>query len=507
MSRDALGFVPRLRSAPEALELGLGLLQAHGRQVAVLWCLQTGLVLALALPFLGRAPVWVLLVLWWLKPWLDRGVLFVLSRAVFGQSATVWEFLREWRNVHRQGLAAGLLWRRFSPVRSFALPVFQLEGLGGPAYRARVQVLTRQGGGTALLLLCCCLLLTVLTFLGILGLASGMLPPGVRLHPWGPGPLPLGFQWLLLGLGVLVLTLTEPLFAAAGFGLYLNRRTQLEGWDLEQAFRRLAARLAPLLLLALWALPLGAQAPGPRRDPAPVEAPLPETGPLRPETEASQRVARVWKADPAFRHTREVRTLQYRPTGQEPRWLRALLDYLFDREEQPAAPEPSFKLPEKLLAGLALAGKILMVGGLLAFLLWLVYRCHHRFGRLPAPPEAWEAPTALAGLDIRPESLPPDVPAAARGLFLQGRARAALALLYRGALAALVHHRGLEIPASATEGDCLRAARTCLEPGPAAAFGALTATWQRLAYKDEAPAGEAFEALCAGWTRAFGGGR
>ena len=40
------------------------------------------------------------------------------------------------------------------------------------------------------------------------------------------------------GAAVLVL---EPFYVAAGFGLYLNRRTMLEGWDIEVALRRIAA--------------------------------------------------------------------------------------------------------------------------------------------------------------------------------------------------------------------------------------------------------------------------
>jgi hypothetical protein len=34
----------------------------------------------------------------------------------------------------------------------------------------------------------------------------------------------------------------EPFYVAAGFGLYLNRRVELEAWDIEQEFRRAFAR-------------------------------------------------------------------------------------------------------------------------------------------------------------------------------------------------------------------------------------------------------------------------
>jgi hypothetical protein len=543
MKPGTMGFIPRTRAAMEAADLGLSLLQAHWKPVARVWGLQLGFLLALLLPFLHQTPLWILVALWWLKPWLDRGVLFVLSRVVFGQPASVWDFLGEWRSVHRRGLVAGLLWRRLSPMRSYVLPVSQLEGLRGAGYRHRARVLTRKGGGSGFLLTCSGWAFTLLTAVGFIALLQAMMPAGSRVQVWdgfnNPG---LGFQWFLLGVGLLALTLTEPLFVAGGFGLYLNRRTHLEGWDLELAFRRLAARLALVLLLA-WAMPpLGAQAPVPKpaaqapapkpaaqapvqespaQDPppevsegapqaipqaGPQPAPRPAEGPLRPDEEARQRAKRILEQDPAFKHTKEVRTLSYEPTGREPRWLRSLLDYLFAKEEpaQPAKPQ-NLDFLKRMWDLLALVGKVVLVGGLLAFVLWLVYRFRHHLGLPLVEAKAWEAPEAVAGLDIRPESLPPDVPEAARNLFLRGAARAALALLYRGALAELVHRRGMEIPASATEGDCLRAAEGHLEEGPASAFHLLTGTWQRLAYKNEAPTRDAFEGLCDAWPAAFGG--
>src|SRR5690606_28345601 len=51
--------------------------------------------------------------------------------------------------------------------------------------------------------------------------------------------------------------LGEALHAVSGFALYLNRRTLAEGWDVELAFRRLAARASALVFaLGLFAAPL-----------------------------------------------------------------------------------------------------------------------------------------------------------------------------------------------------------------------------------------------------------
>ena len=35
----------------------------------------------------------------------------------------------------------------------------------------------------------------------------------------------------------------EPFYVAAGFAMYLNRRAELEAWDIEQEFRRAFARM------------------------------------------------------------------------------------------------------------------------------------------------------------------------------------------------------------------------------------------------------------------------
>ena len=44
-------------------------------------------------------------------------------------------------------------------------------------------------------------------------------------------------DWSAVAYAVAVLFL-EPFYVAAGFGMYLNRRAELEAWDIEQEFRR-----------------------------------------------------------------------------------------------------------------------------------------------------------------------------------------------------------------------------------------------------------------------------
>ena len=83
----------------------------------------------LAAGVVSRWPSWLpTLVIWWLKPWLDRTILFVLSRAAFGQTTTPGDLWRAQRHVWWRQFLFTLTVRRLSPWRSFTQPVYQLEG-------------------------------------------------------------------------------------------------------------------------------------------------------------------------------------------------------------------------------------------------------------------------------------------------------------------------------------------------------------------------------------------
>lgn len=92
------------------------------------------------------------------------------------------------------------------------------------------------------------------------------------------------------------------------------------------------------------------------------------------------------------------------------------------------------------------------------------------------------APTHVQDLDIRPESLPDDIGAAARALWDSGDHRAALALLYRGMLSRLAHVHEVPIRASSTEGDCLSLAARKLDAARLDYVTRLIRSWQRAIY-------------------------
>ena len=242
MQIDAIALTLRPRSVWEGCDLGVQLL--HFRMRSVYACY-----LAMAVPTflvcLATYPLepWLpALAVWLAKPWLDRAALFALSRALFGESTAPADLWAARERVLRPNVLM-LLLMRLSASRSFKLPIVQLEGLAGRAQRDRVRQLTLRHRGVARAM--------TLAFANAeLALCSSVLILRVMLAPHV-----LGFEsgWLT-GLAaaqaglvssiayVLAVAFLEPFYVAAGFGLYLNRRVELEAWDIEQEFRRAFAR-------------------------------------------------------------------------------------------------------------------------------------------------------------------------------------------------------------------------------------------------------------------------
>lgn len=112
-------------------------------------------------------------------------------------------------------------------------------------------------------------------------------------------------------------------------------------------------------------------------------------------------------------------------------------------------------------------------------------------------------PTEVAGLDIRPESLPDDIGAAARAAWQRGDPVQALSLLYRGALSALVLRSGVAIRSSFTEQECLRATRKAVGGPVADYFARLTQAWIFSVYARRLPSDDAGLALCSEFNQHF----
>jgi hypothetical protein len=122
-----------------------------------------------------------------------------------------------------------------------------------------------------------------------------------------------------------------------------------------------------------------------------------------------------------------------------------------------------------------------VIGVLAALLAYFVVRMFAG-QRLTSGARRFVPPTHVQDLDIRPESLPPSIGAAARALWDRGEQRAALALLYRGLLSRLAHVHEVPIRDSSTEGDCLTLAARKVDAARLDYATRLIRTWQRAIY-------------------------
>lgn len=117
--------------------------------------------------------------------------------------------------------------------------------------------------------------------------------------------------------------------------------------------------------------------------------------------------------------------------------------------------------------------------------------------------DAGPQPAHVRGLDIRPESLPQDIGAAALALWRSGDVRGALALLYRGLLSRAVHVHDVTVKASSTEGECLALFAPRLPRAALDYAASLVRTWELAVYRGAAPEASAVEALCSGFSAAL----
>ncbi|MCX9154748.1 DUF4129 domain-containing protein [Niveibacterium sp. 24ML] len=500
MRPERLSVALRPRNGWEAIDLGVRLVQANARSafaVSFAVILPLALVVFAVVGYGFEMPGLAALIVWWLKPFYDRVILHSLAHAVFGEHpslrATLAQIPRLLRASH---LVSGLLWRRFDPLRSVRLPVDQLEGLAGAAARARRRVITNRVGGAGVALTFCFIHFEYILWFGLIALAEGFMPEGMSIVEHLLGSLfdpealdPTWTLWMDLSFGLIFAAISaalEPFYVAGGFALYLKRRTDLEAWDVELLFRRVANESARSVAAALLcALCLGAFLPG-----APAEAA--DTAARREIAirEAPTKAAEVLRA-PEFGHPTKRKTLSLREEPAEAAappapWLKRWLDFWRGAGVWMAE---TLRLAGWIGIALAVLG-----------LLWLLARQAGvwRARRLPPPP-----PAEIGGLDIRPESLPDDVASTALRLIESGQARDALGLLYRGALSRLAHHERIPFGPGDTEGDCLLRV-TRAGSAHRSYFAQLTRCWQSVAYAHNVPSHDEAAALCADWRASFG---
>ena len=245
-------FSLRQRSVWEAVDSGVLLWRSNFTYLIPFFAIPIWII-ACSLRFLPADLRFVsYIALWWLKPFFDRLALHVVSKRFFGSSSKFKDLTQGLLEI-RRGLLGDLLWRRFRAGRAGEMPIRVLEHLGGKQFRPRKKDLTPGG-------------INFCAYISFIGLAlEGALLMGeiscvyLVSHMFFPsaveymGENMATMENFIFAAFCFNLMLVESLYVCMGFGLYINSRVEVEGWDLQLLFQKLSGPpLKAVLLLCLF---------------------------------------------------------------------------------------------------------------------------------------------------------------------------------------------------------------------------------------------------------------
>ena len=470
MDLERLHIEVRPRSHFQALDLGVLMARRWYAPLLLLGGVPLLLVAVLVSLLLHEHPAWIALIVWWCKPACERLPLRYLSRAIFEGRVTPASVLSEWRSTVPPGLHGALTWRRLSPRRSFEAPVWVLERLSGTVLAQRRRVLGGRAGSAALWLTVIGIHIESFLALALITTAWMFVPGGEPSQLVSMIGQETEWQvWLSTLAGVVCIAAVMPFYVACGFSLYLNRRAELEAWDLEIAFRRLARRFvtAAALCTMLVVLPDGAWA----------EA----------ASQAESRAVIVEVLDDETFTT--MRTVRY-PA------------FLADWFAADDAEEVESRAWDGVFAVLAQFGEVLLWIGVGALVVWILARLNRMDWTAPGAGRSRRTtlPGELFGMRLDEETLPDDVIDAARARWRADDPRGALSLLLRAALAEMVHAHGCRFRSGDTEGDCQAEVARNAPPDVQVRFGRLIEQWRLVAYAHRPVASDEFYRVCDDWS-------
>lgn len=484
----------RPRTRWEAVDLGFSMAQQWFLPLLLLWLAGALPVFILCSILLYDSPFWAITLCWWLKPLYEQPLLYYLSRALFGEYPSLKGALKQYWHIAKPQLFAALGWRRLNPARSFNNPVAMLEGLHGSPRKQRLHVLHFAQRSTAEWMHILCYHFEVALWLTLCSLLLILLPED---SSWLQFDDFWDYESALAGLisnvfYLLAMAIIAPFYVAAGFALYLTRRTELEGWDIELNFKKLRERLARLsspAVTAMLCLGLAASA-------------FPPAAEALEREEAKASIEAILQQDDfgeiKTRYTWEpIEEVEKEEEELDADWVEKI-EAFFE------------KLFDFLDTGLPLLGNVLqalMWITVIALALYLIVRFTNWLDWLGVPQiqrrQRNHKPATLFGLEVKADSLPADLCAEVMQLIEAGQLRDALSLLYRASLIQLIHIHQLEIPESATEGECLRQVQQDRPDEEAHYFARLTRTWLLLAYAHEPPPRDALKQLCQEWPQHY----
>lgn len=463
MQFNKLNIEVRPRHAWEALELGSSLLRYYMAAVykpwLILWFLLASFIFVLPMS-IG----WKFFFLSWLAPLCERSVVFVLSRAVFGNTPSMKESLKSFLSQCKTGWFSTLVLWRLAPGRAFKSPIWQLEGSKGDFANKRYKALSFMSSTSAFWFgfffstIETCVIFT----LDYLWFEQSIIQVVTEFSVL-QSEIPLQRLAFLYWTMALVYAFFRPFYVSSCFTLYLSQRMKIEGWDIELQFRNIANRVqAKNIILALvFTLTLF-------------------TPSLVKAEQTPQEVIGEVMAHEDFNEKQEVTRYFPKDLGED------------ENVGTPSSPSSQF------FTYIIVIICIVAVIGILVYILRNARKLSVRSYK-----EVVKEVNSVMGMDISKQSLPNDIPGEVMKLWHSGEVRGALSLLYRGALFQFIDVYKVDFEESDTEGDCLLKVNRQSDQREKEFFQELTSLWQQLAYAHVEPQEERIVFLCQHWPQIF----
>jgi len=503
MNLEKLQINACIRSGWQAVDLGFLMASAWWRPLFVAAALPALILFIPLLIYFSDNPAWAGIIIWWLKPFWERLPLYFASRRIFGEGSNLIGILSQVKSTYLKDMLPWLLWRRLSVQRAFDAPVTVLEGLTGRDRASRIRILHGKYSDVAMGNQFVCFCFEAIACVGIVILLAFFTPDdfGLETHD-SIDNLNLVGEWLYTLSAFAAMMLVMPFHAMAGFALYLNRRIELEAWDIEISFRNLANRkkqstrvgvsvILAMVMLALSSIttPSTSYAATATHDKESARQLIEEV--FQGESFGQQKMVSKWRFKNWFDDWKQENE------DLVPEWIIEFLEWL----------EINFEFGSEATAGemnwnnIASWLKVMLVVIFVALLFYLFRRYRGPLSRMVRSEKTRAAPEVMFGLDVRPESLPEDVPAQVLDMWQAGNYRDALGLLYRASLSRLIDKHEIAFRASHTEAECAALVSACGIDSLSDYFSGLTDAWRRLAYGHLRPQTETVEQLCAAWSK------
>ncbi len=502
----------RLRNPWEAIDLGFSMIQTWWVSVYIPLAILT---FGIATPLYFLFPednLWIAsLIFWWLKPLYDRLVLHILSHKLFNDELSTREVFKALPSlIWNTGFFQSMTFRRFSFSRGFNLPIWQLEQLRGSRRSERQSVLHQTTHTHAVWLTIVMVFIEFIIVLSLFVLLMLFLPEKMA-NDFQVGLFSDNVEnnmWVDLFnyfFYVFAVTLLHPFYIGSSFALYINRRTQLEAWDIELAFKKLALRFEalaknalPTLLCVFTLSLLLSTTPTLAEEQTSLHTPTDThiTEYLSDKRLPAESAKKVIKEAMLTKELNDKKRITY--------WVKK------EKAKKPKKTSNIFSFVDFLEP----FAKI--IGFIIEFALWILVAVGlfllfyfrdswlHLFSiQKKSEKESYQAPEVMFGMDVRPDSLPDDIINESRKLWNNNQHRESLSLLYRGALVRLINQEQVQLKDSFTEGDVLRHSKQRISEDKYFFLDNLTRNWKSIAYAHKHPTDTIMERLFSTWVSDF----